>query len=388
MTIFTNTTARASLAAAYLCCVSHTANAHNGLNHEDKTKAPQHASTHAPIGVMADHRHKKGEFMFSLRAMNMHMDGNRTGTDTISADQIVQQTPNIFFGQPMQPPTVRITPNTMDMDMVMAGVMYGISNRLTIMAMGGYGKKSMDHMTYQGMMGTNTIGNFTTKTDGFTDTNLTLIMGLEEWIATEANPIDERTQFNLNLGVSLPTGTRHQTGQVLTPMNTTPSPRLPYAMQLGTGTFDLKPAFTFQTSGKGTAQKWGYGAQISAQIPLGKNGDGYRYGNRANATAWVSYEPANWISLSGRIAAKTQGQIKGQDTLILAPVQTANPAFYGGEQVDALFGINLVGQKNTLGGAAHGQRLAIELSLPVYRNLNGVQLKTDHSIMIGWQKAF
>ena len=32
------------------------------------------ADRHAPIGVMKDHIHKPGEFMFSLRAVNMKMD--------------------------------------------------------------------------------------------------------------------------------------------------------------------------------------------------------------------------------------------------------------------------------------------------------------------------
>lgn len=39
---------------------------------------------HAPIGVMGDHTHKTGEWMFSYRYMQMHMDGNRDGTDHFS----------------------------------------------------------------------------------------------------------------------------------------------------------------------------------------------------------------------------------------------------------------------------------------------------------------
>ena len=34
---------------------------------------------HAPIGVMADHQHQKGEWMISYRYMGMAMDGNRDG---------------------------------------------------------------------------------------------------------------------------------------------------------------------------------------------------------------------------------------------------------------------------------------------------------------------
>ena len=86
-----------------------------------------HAGTHSqtPIGVMGDHMlHKKGEWMLSFRYMYMDMGGNRIGTDRVSSDFIVQNVPNRFFGMPMQPPTLRIVPTEMTMDMVMFGAMW------------------------------------------------------------------------------------------------------------------------------------------------------------------------------------------------------------------------------------------------------------------------
>ena len=41
-----------------------------------KIAAPE---DHAPIMVMGDHMHKAGEYMVSLRAMDMSMDGNLKG---------------------------------------------------------------------------------------------------------------------------------------------------------------------------------------------------------------------------------------------------------------------------------------------------------------------
>lgn len=61
------------------------------------------AAGHAPIGVMGDHAHDKGEWMLSYRFMHMDMQGNRTGTGNIDADTIVTDIPNRFFGRPMQP---------------------------------------------------------------------------------------------------------------------------------------------------------------------------------------------------------------------------------------------------------------------------------------------
>ncbi|RKQ70947.1 hypothetical protein DES40_0254 [Litorimonas taeanensis] len=340
--------------------------------HEMDSTAP-HAMDHAPIGVMADHRHKKGEFMVSYRYMTMDMDGNRDGTNSLSSETIATTIANPFFGQPMQPPTLRVVPENMKMDMHMVGAMYGLSDRITLMGMTSYLKNDMDHTTFQGGMGTNVLGEFTTKSKGFGDSTIGAIIGLDDGSKTSR-------QINLNLGLSLPTGSIEETDDILTPMGMTPTVRLPYPMQLGTGTYDLKSNVTyFDRSGK-----VGWGGQTSLRLPLGKNDEGYRKGNQLQGTAWVSYEPAYWLSFSGRIKATAQRAISGQDSAIVAPVQTADPFNHGGEQVEALFGVNLAGQT----GALRGHRLALEVGLPVYRNLNGPQLETDSTVTLGWQKAF
>ncbi|MEO1652258.1 MAG: transporter, partial [Bacteroidota bacterium] len=76
---------------------------------------------HAPIGVMGDHLHQKGEWMLSYRYMRMQMQGNRLDSDGVSPVEIATQVENIFFGSPMQPPTLRVVPTEMPMDMHMLG---------------------------------------------------------------------------------------------------------------------------------------------------------------------------------------------------------------------------------------------------------------------------
>ena len=124
--------------------------------------------------------------------------------------------------------------------------------------------------------------------------------------------------------------------------------------------------------------------QLSGIIRLGDNDAGYSLGNKFEATAWAAYEPAPWVSVSARLRGATMGQIDGQDPLIAAPVQTADPENHGGEGVEALVGVNFAGQT----GLIKGHRLAIEVGKPLYRNLNGPQLETDLTLRIGWQKAF
>ena len=340
--------------------------------HEDGKTGP-HAIDHAPIGVMADHRHKAGEWMVSYRYMTMDMDGSRDGTNSLTQDQIATTVPNRFFGAPGQPPTLRVIPTDMKMDMHMVGAMFGLSDRITLMGMTSYLKNDMNHLTYMGGMGSTVLGTFETSSEGLGDSTIAAIIGLDD--GTKLGH-----QINVNIGLSLPTGSNEETDQILTPMGGTPTPRLPYPMQLGTGTYDFKPAMTYFDR----AHKFGWGAQASARLPLGKNNEGYKFGSRIEGTAWLAYEPEYWLSFSGRLKARTQGKIDGMDPVIMAPVQTADPDNSGGDVVEAFIGINLAGQS----GALKGHRLALEYGLPLYRKLNGPQLETDSVLTIGWQKAF
>ncbi|MEM7661355.1 MAG: transporter [Pseudomonadota bacterium] len=331
------------------------------------------ASDHAPIGVMADHRHEKGEVMLSYRYMRMEMDGSRIGTNSVTPEEIVTTVPNVFFGTPDQPPTLRVVPTNMTMEMHMFGGMYGVTDRLTLMGMTSYVRNEMDHITFMGPMGTTELGNFTTVSDGIGDTIIGAIYGLD-------NGKKAHRQINLNFAVSIPTGKIGQEDDVLTPMGTTPTLRLPYPMQIGSGTFDLKPGLTAR-------DRFGdisIGGQIMGTFRIGDNSSDYSRGNIGELTTWVAYEPRPWVSLSGRLLGRTVGRVDGFDPQIVAPVQTANPDFQGGETLEALFGVNLLGQT----GVVRGHRLAFEFGFPLVRDLNGPQLETDYMFTLGWQKAF
>jgi len=326
---------------------------------------------HAPIGVMADHTHSKGGFMLAYRIMHMEMGGTQIGSDAIDADTIVTTIPNRFAGMPGQPPTLRVVPKSMRVDMHMLGGMYAPTDWVTLMVMGSYLMKEMPHQTYQGGVGTTVLGSFETSADGFGDTSVLGIFPLVD---------DASLSLNVNAGVSVPTGSTTETGEVLTPMNMQPTLRLPYPMQLGSGTWDILGGTTMA----GHSGEFGWGAQYKAVIHTGTNDQGYRLGDSHSATAWVSYTLAPWVSVSLRGAGKTVGTIHGIDPAIVAPVQTADPDNYGGDRLDAFLGANLL----ATGGSLRGYRLGLELGLPVYQDLNGPQLKGKWSFMAGVQKAF
>ena len=328
------------------------------------------AADHAPIGVMGDHIHEKGEFMLSYRFMHMDMQGNRAGTDSIDADTIVTTVPNRFFGRPMQPPTLRIVPTSMSMDMHMVGAMYAPADWLTLMIMGMYMEKDMEHTTYMGGMGTNVRGSFRVKTDGMGDTRASGLVRL----------LDDGThRLHLNAGVSFPTGSTSKTHEILTPMGARPTVRVPYAMQPGSGTYDLLPGITYN----GHCGKVYWGGQYMGTFRLGEK-HGYSLGDKHTLSAWLNYRWRPFISTSLRLQYDTLGSIDGMDPMIAGPVQTAGPDNYGGDELTLNLGMNLMGQTGSLAG----QRLAVELSLPLHRDLNGPQMETDWTITAGWQYAF
>ena len=350
------------LLVAALCCCLNLALA------QEETKTVSKPDSHAPIGVMGDHLHKKGEFMLSYRYMRMTMKDNLVDSDDISPETIVTTIPNRFFGNPGMPPTLRVVPVEMTMDMHMVGAMYAPSDNVTLMLMGMIVSNDMDHITFQGGIGTNQLGVFTTSASGLGDTRFSALISLSK---------KENTRIHANVGLSIPTGSITETDDILTPMNMTPTVRIPYPMQLGSGTWDFLPGITYS----GNKDKLGWGTQVKGNLRLGENDEGYTLGNRFELSSWVSYRLADWLSSSFRVIGQTLGKIDGMDANIMAPVQTADPDFHGGQRVDASFGLNLIGTK----GFLTNQRLAIELALPMIQNLNGPQLKTTSVLTIGWQ---
>ena len=329
------------------------------------------ADSHAPIGVMGDHMHNKGEWMVSYRYMQMHMDGHQIGTNNVSPETIATTVPNRFFGTAGQPPTLRVVPTEMTTDMHMVGVMYAPSDDVTLMAMGMYLDREMDHITFQGGAGTNQLGTFTTRAKGFGDTKVGGLIRLYD---------DETHRIHANTIVSLPTGSITKNDTVLAPNGATPNIRLPYAMQLGSGTYDLMPGVTYN----GKADKIGWGAQYNATLRMGRNNEDYSLGNKHQITGWGSYAINPAVSVSARVTAETESDIDGIDSEIVAPVQTADPDNYGGERVSTSLGLNAV----IPNGHLKGHRFSIEGTVPVYQDLNGPQLERDYALTVGWSKAF
>ena len=295
---------------------------------------------------MGDHTHAAGEWMLSYRYMRMRMNGNRDGTSDESRREVLAD----FV----------VVPERMDMEMHMLGVMHAPSDRLTLMAMVPLVRLEMDHLTGMG-------GRFTTKADGLGDVSVTALWSLHA---------SETARVHLNLGVSTPTGSVVEKDR--TPMGRV---RLPYPMQLGSGSVDFMPGVTLQVQQAG----WSWGAQASARLRPAENRKDYQLGNRYGATGWVARRLRPELSVSLRVAGELWQNTHGSDpALNPAVVPTADPDRRGGKRIDVLGGVNWHFQS----GPLRGHRLALEVGLPAYQWLDGPQLETDWTLTLGWQRAF
>lgn len=304
------------------------------------------ADAHAPIGVMADHTHEAGEVMFSYRYMYMDMDGSRDGTSDRNDREVLAAFP--------------ITPTKMQMTMHMLGAMYAPTDDLTLMAMVPALRGSMNHVNRMGV-------HFTTHTEAIGDTKLTGLFRLTH---------DDNSQLHLNLGVSLPTGDINVKDN--TPLGRV---RLPYPMQAGSGSFELLPGITWVQQ----AESWSAGAQALGTFRLDDNRKSYRLGPKLELNAWGSYLVSQQLSGSLRLRFTAWGNIHGADrTLNPRLVPTADPDRRAGRVVDLGVGFNWL----FTDGALKGNRIAAEVLLPLYRWLDGPQLETDTTLVLGWQRAF
>ena len=203
---------------------------------------------HAPINIMGDHTHKKGEWMFSYRFMNMEMNGNLNRSEEISQASIHEK--------------YMVAPRNMSMQMHMFGVMYAVTEKVTIMIMTNYSGLSMNLKPRMGSI-------FTTRSNGVEDLKFSGLF----------NVYDKNLQsIHLSAGFSIPSGSIDQKDDTHMMTNTP----LGYPVQLGSGTWDPSLGLTYM----GQLEKLSLGLQVNGLLRTGKNKNGYRMGNVLNTVVW------------------------------------------------------------------------------------------------------
>ena len=304
---------------------------------------------YAPIGVMGDHIHRKGGLMASYRYMFMRMGQNYDGSSKISDTEA-------RAGYMM-------APTDMDMQMHMLGIMYAPTNKLTLGLMTNYQENSMTMVNAMNVKSS-------MKSSGWGDTQLSGYYSIYR---------EPTNSAHIGLGLSAPTGSIDE--------KLSADIHQAYPMQLGSGTWDIKPSITWL----GQNKDWSYGSQALGVIHLGENNNGYSLGDSAMLTGWISRRLSAWSAISLRLTGNTWQNVKGHDdqmpTIPMGPMAgnpmsaPADPNARGGSSIDIALGLNLWQTES-------GLRFAIEAGTPIYQNLDGPQLGTDWTLTTGLQYSW
>ncbi len=329
------------------------------------SKTNSSAIDHAPIGVMADHFHNKGESMISLRYSSMKMDENIFNGNNINTEQILAL-PNPLGTMPAN---LSVVPNSMDMSMVMLGGMYAPSDNITLMAMGMFMDKDMSLSSYKPMMGRDFLGKFTTSSSDLSDIAFGALFKLKE---TDSS----RWHAEVTLQKSLEKNELKD--EVLTPMGMNMEMILPYGMQIGD---DATRLVLGLTNVRNVYDKWIIGNQLRGKFVISDKD--WSFGDVIELNSWIQYEINSSLSLSSRIKFIDQDSIAGSNSMIMAPVQTANPRNYGGREIQLGLGINLL----TSIFPGNADRIGIEFVLPIEQDKNGLQMETDYQFIVAYQRS-
>ena len=309
----------------------------------------------APAGIMNEHIHEKGKWMFSYRYMRMNMQGNTLGDHSISDDDIF-----VKYNYSM-------SSASMNMDMHMLMAMYGISDRFTIAAMTTYQNTSMKMNMFAGEamqmpgMPVDAVMPSSQTISGFSDTKL---YGLYSIVKTD------NLQLVAAAGLSIPTGS----------INSKPfsglfnNLRADYIMQNGTGTFDFLPGISLLVQN----DYFDWGLQLNGIIRPFNNSNGYHYGNESTTELWIAKKWNNWLSNSVRLEAYANQGIIGSDASLNTLMEpSANSTNYGGFKAYLYPGINFY--PGTF--FSTDIKLRLEYGMPIYQYAQGIQMADKSSII-------
>lgn len=329
-------------------------------NHQDHNVHNHHGS-HPPAGIMAGHMlDKAGDMMIGYQYMYKDRAGDTVRGSHNASDLVIVN--NACMGK-----TCSSKAKEMTMHMHMFNFMYAPTDWLNLMIMPQIISMEMD-------MGSLPNGNPDEAHEG---AHLSEGLGDTLMMALFKLSGDSNHHLHLGVGISAPTGNTDAT------LSGLESDDLQgYGMQLGSGTWDLKPNLTY--TAQSNSLSWG--AQVNAVKRLQhRNKDGYVLGDEIQGSVWTGYRFLPWLSGSVRGIYTAQSAVKGRYkgvSLLSAP--TDHPENYGGQFWDIGVGMNISIPKGNLAGNS----LSIEWLQPVKHNYNGYQLEQDGSLSVRWGYSF
>ena len=309
--------------------------------------------SHAPISLINDRTLFAGEFELGIRFINDRYQGQGVGTDSLPVAQVL----TLFD----------VTPTVMTTRGASVNVMLGITDYLTLSAVGNFVQKKMDYLG--GIAGEpNLLLYYQTEALGPQDVRVTALYNILDRAGI---------RVHAHGGVSIPLGPIDSQDEVPGTIGET---QLPYQQQLGSGTFDILPGVTASIQNEVAS----LGLQWNAEIRMGENDREWALGDLYQTSIWAGYKATDWVSASVAVQYSRWGNVEGFD-MELDPFENPanNTLAQAGTRVQLPVGVNFVMPD----GRFAGHRFGLQFLFPVHQDLDGPQLMQDWSLVAGWQKT-
>ena len=305
----------------------------------------------------------KERWNFSYNYRQLKFDGYRDGTTNLSnADVLFEPA----LGDTRTDDNFPVLPDIIVQEVHAFIAAYSLSDKTTVNVVLPYVKQSTDHFSI---------------VPGFAEFNITS-KGIGDITVAGSFQLSmsESEIWAASAGLSLPTGSIDEEGD--TP-RAPGDQQLPYSMQLGSGTYDIPASVSYTKMD--SSMNWG--AQLTGKLRIGDNDRNYTLGNRLSVSSWVKFKTISWVEPSVKFAYKYWGKIDGADTEIQVPgafpfpAAVTNPDLFGGKQADIFLGAKFP-------VLSAGQYISVEISKPVYQDLNGPQSKEVYGFSTSFNFTF
>ena len=307
--------------------------------------------------VLLAHIHKENTWMFGYDYSTMHMEDIQGGSASKTIEDVHQ--------------SYMIAPVHMSMRMHGFSVMYAPTDQLTLMVMAMYNKKSMGLLSKGSAM--MPAQEFTTQSSGWGDIHVNA-----NYIFHHQETQYGQSQYGVSSGLSLPTGSISKKDfNPLMSMNM----RLPYRMQLGSGTYDVNLGLLYS----GIAEQWYWGGQTIATLRIGTNENNYRLGNKIDLKLWLNRAINDQFSTFIRLEGIRMENVHGSDPMLnptMAPM--ADPNAQGKKKINLVVGADLFLSSSE----SHQQHLTVSVEKMVYQDFDGLQLKEDWRFVLNTVVVF
>ncbi|MEM8501079.1 MAG: transporter [Pseudomonadota bacterium] len=297
---------------------------------------------------------------FSLGWYSQRLDGYRRGTTDFTINEVLFESgeQRVYHNFP-------VVPTVIEQDVFTASLSYRYSRRSTLSLTVPFVRQATDHVSSVA-----SYEQFMLGTDGIGDVGVSWRNNFYK---------DDICQFSIGVGLSLPTGSIDEQGD--TPREPG-NQQLPYTMQLGSGTYDVK-------IGMGMSWylgKWTWVSDFGYVHRTNKNDRDYRLGNRFLLGTEMRTAVNKYITAGLGVEYQHSGDINGLDTEITVPgpfpypASITDPGNFGGQLVRANGSLTL---KLTA-----RQSAVITYGSPVYQDLNGIQPKARGRVSASWSISF